>query len=192
MHKAVFLDRDGTLNRNTEYLIDFKDFELLPGVLEGLHLLQKMGYRLFVVSNQSGVARGFFTLDQVMDLNEKIRDFFAAHGITIEDMVICPHHPNGQVAEFSRKCFCRKPKPGMISWLAKHYHLDVTQSYMAGDRELDARAGISAGTQGVLIAPNPSESRSEPHVEIPVFPSLLAFAQSLQSHDMGFSPPKAH
>jgi D-glycero-D-manno-heptose 1,7-bisphosphate phosphatase len=191
MHKAVFLDRDGTLNRNTHYLIDFKDFEVLPGVLESLTILQDLGYQLFVVSNQSGVARGYFTLDAVMLLNIKIRDFFAENGITISDMVICPHHPEGKVADFSTHCFCRKPKPGMISWLAKRYHLDVKQSYMAGDRRIDAQAGMASGATGVLIGADSSESSIDMPPEFREFPTLLAFAESLRTESIGIAPPKA-
>lgn len=192
MDKAVFLDRDGTINRNTHYLIDFNEFEVLPGVLEGLQILQEMGYRLFVVSNQSGVARGYFTLDQVMLLNIRIRDFFEEKGITISDMVICPHHPEGKIATYSTDCFCRKPKPGMISWLAERYHLDVKQSFMVGDRLIDAQAGHLAGARGVLIEPDSAQTPVDMASEFREFPSLFAFAQSLRTETFGIAPSKAN
>src|SRR5258708_39942635 len=95
--KAVFLDRDGTLNKNTHYLIDFEDFELMPGVATALRLLQDLDYRLFVVSNQSGVARGIFPFEAVEELHGKITRHLAGLGIHLEEIAFCPHHPEGKV-----------------------------------------------------------------------------------------------
>lgn len=192
MHKAIFLDRDGTLNRDTHYLIHFRDFELMPGVVEALKLMQDLGYALFVVSNQSGVARGYFHLNQVMELNWRIRDFFADQGIKFTDMVICPHHPEGKVFPYNRACECRKPHPGMLIGLAKRYHLDMRASYMVGDRLLDAQAGQAAGAEGILVGPEWGSTHTSqaknvtpvtPAIDLTTgfreFASLLAFAQSL-------------
>jgi D-glycero-D-manno-heptose 1,7-bisphosphate phosphatase len=105
--------------------------------------------------------------------------------------VICPHHPEGKIAAFSSDCFCRKPKPGMISWLTERYDLDVSQSFMVGDRTIDAQAGVAAGAKGVLIAPDSAETSIDMPSEFREFPTLLAFAESLRTESIGIAPPKA-
>lgn len=182
--KAVFLDRDGTLNRNTHYLIDFADFELLPGVLEACLILQELGYRLFGVSNQSGVAKGYFSYAAVEELNRKIIGVLASHRILLEEIAFCPHHPEGIVTEFAATCACRKPAPGMLLDLARKHGLDLSRSYMVGDSESDARAGINAGAQGVWIRSGATLSEPGREVDNPrkikEFASLLDFAENLR------------
>lgn len=185
--KAVFLDRDGTLNRNTHYLIDFEDFELLPGVESALRLLQDLDYRLFVVSNQSGVARGFFPYEAVEALHARIQSHLADLGIRLEELVFCPHHPEGKVEPFVGDCDCRKPKAGMLRYLAGKYGLDMSGSFMVGDSESDARAGIAAGAAGVWLRPEaavrPLTGRVDNGANIKEFVSLLDFAESLRDID---------
>jgi D-glycero-D-manno-heptose 1,7-bisphosphate phosphatase len=185
--KAVFLDRDGTLNKNTHYLIDFEDFELLPGVIEGLRLLQNMDYRLFVVSNQSGVARGYFSYEAVEELHGKIREHLAGLGIRLEELVFCPHHPEGKVEAYAGDCDCRKPKPGMIRKLAAKYDIDMAQSIMVGDNLSDAMAGINAGVGAVWLRPESDVGGAGKQVDNPPnikeFVSLLDFAEGLRDID---------
>ncbi len=182
--KAVFLDRDGTLNRNNPYLIDFAEFELIPGVEDALRILQGLGYRLFGVSNQSGVARGYFTLAAVEDLNRSIIADLDARGIRLEAIAFCPHHPEGTVTEYAKACECRKPAPGMLKDLARKYGLDLSRSYMVGDSESDALAGINAGAQGAWIRPEATGQNDLRQVDNPrkikEFPSLLDFARNLR------------
>lgn len=182
--KAVFLDRDGTLNRNVEYLIDFEHFELIPGVEPALRLLQDLDYRLFVVSNQSGVARGYFPIGAVEELHRRIGDRLTAMGIELEEFVFCPHHPQGSVPEFTQECSCRKPKPGMLSYLQEKYGLDIGNSFMVGDMWRDAEAGVNAGATGVLLKPNGDPDADWDRVDNPgnikEFVSLLDFAESLR------------
>lgn len=182
--KAIFLDRDGTVNRNTHYLIDFADFELLPGVLEAFLILQGLGYRLFGVSNQSGVAKGYFTYAAVEELNRKIIAALATYRVCLEEIAFCPHHPEGIVTEFARTCACRKPAPGMLLDLSRKHGLDLSLSYMVGDSESDARAGINAGAQGIWIrsgATPPEPGREVDNLrKIKEFASLLDFAENLR------------
>jgi D-glycero-D-manno-heptose 1,7-bisphosphate phosphatase len=182
--KAVFLDRDGTVNRNTHYLIDFADFELLPGVEAALRSLQDLGYLLFGASNQSGVARGYFAYGAVEELNRKIIADLAARGIRMEEIAFCPHHPQGTVTEYAKACDCRKPSPGMLAALARKYGLDLSRSYMVGDSESDAEAGLNAGAQGVWIRPEATASPAGGQVDNPrkikEFASLLDFARYLR------------
>lgn len=175
--RAIFLDRDGTLHEDKGYLIRFEDFRPLPGVVEALQLLQSGGFRLFVASNQSGVARGMFSLEEVLSLNRKIQEYFRGFGINIEEMAICPHHPQGIVGLYARDCECRKPKPGMLFDLALRHGLDLPRSFMVGDNLRDAQAGSAAGATGVLIPSNPDAIRLDSHEGFREFGSLLEFAQ---------------
>jgi D-glycero-D-manno-heptose 1,7-bisphosphate phosphatase len=180
---AIFLDRDGTLCRDAVYMIRFEDFEPLPGVEEALRMLQDSGYRLFVVTNQSGVARGMFSLDAVTALNAKIQRYFLEKGIKIEDFAVCPHHPEGTVAAYAGDCECRKPKPGMILDLARKYDLDLARSYMVGDMLRDVQAGLAAGTKAVLIPPAGKPSGLDNDARLKEFKGLLDFARSVRGAD---------
>jgi D-glycero-D-manno-heptose 1,7-bisphosphate phosphatase len=185
--KAIFLDRDGTLNKDVHYLIKFEDFELLPGVAEALRLLQDLRYRLFVVSNQSGVARGLFPFESVEDLHRRITAHLASQGIHLEEMVFCPHHPQGTVERFTRDCDCRKPKAGMLRYLAGKYDLDLGESFMVGDSVTDAEAGLNAGAKAVWLKPEPGGAAVSGQVDnranIKEFGTLLEFAESLRTRD---------
>ncbi|MEO6094409.1 MAG: HAD family hydrolase [Fibrobacteria bacterium] len=185
--KAVFLDRDGTLNKNTHYLINFDDFELLPGVAEALRLLQDLDYRLFVVSNQSGVARGYFPFAAVEELHRKVTAHLHGLGIHIEEMAFCPHHPEGSVSAYAVECECRKPKPGMLRYLTAKYDIDIAESIMIGDNRIDALAGVNAGAKGIWLRPEPVLGDSGTQVDnqsnIKEFVSLLAFAENLRDID---------
>lgn len=182
--KAIFLDRDGTINRNTHYLIDFGDFELLPGVETALRIFQELDYRLFVVSNQSGVARGYFSYEAVEDLHRKIGAHLASLGITIDGFAFCPHHPEGTVAAYAKVCDCRKPSPGMLRTLAAKHGVDLAQSIMVGDHDFDAQAGLNAGARGVWLRAGTVSGNALRQVDNPPkikeFASLLDFAESLR------------
>jgi D-glycero-D-manno-heptose 1,7-bisphosphate phosphatase len=188
--KAVFLDRDGTLNKDTGYLIDFGDFELLPGVEDALRIFQDLGYRLFVVSNQSGVARGYFTYDAVEALHQRIREHLGKQGLVLDDMIFCPHHTEGKVAAYTRECDCRKPAPGMLLELQRKHHLDLTRSYMAGDKLSDAETGVNAGATGIWLtgavaakAGNQGPARLDNAGNIKEFVSLIDFAENLRNFE---------
>lgn len=185
--KAIFLDRDGTLNKNTHYLIEFEDFELLPGVAQALRIIQELDFRLFVVSNQSGVARGFFPLEAVEALHLKIQTHLGTLGIRLEDLVFCPHHPQGKVDRFTLVCACRKPEPGMLLYLASKYELDLAECIMVGDNEFDALTGINAGAQGVWLRPESVGPKAGGRVDnrpnLKEFVSLLDFAENLRKLD---------
>lgn len=180
---AIILDRDGTLCRDAVYMSRFEDFEPLPGVDAALRLLQDAGYRLFVATNQSGVARGLFPLSTVEELNAKIRDYFLGKGVNIEDFAVCPHHPEGTVPEYSRDCECRKPKPGMLLDLARKHDLDLSRSYMVGDMPRDVLAGLAAGTRAVLIPPQEGSPTLDNNARLKEFNGLLDFARSVRGAD---------
>ena len=185
--KAIFLDRDGTLNVDKEYMVKFEDFELIPGVIPSLRIFQDLGYRLFVVSNQSGIARQYFTREDVEKLQRESDVLFRSHGIVFDDMIFCPHHPDGKDPRYQGDCECRKPKPGMILELAKKHGIDLSRSYMVGDKRLDAEAGVKAGATGVWLR-IPGGRYAEPGQvdkaeNIKEFLSLLDFAEFLREFD---------
>lgn len=144
--QAVFLDRDGTLNREKGYLHDWKDWEWLPGVPGALARLNAAGFRLVVVSNQSGMARGYYGEAEWLKLNGKIDSSLAATGARIDGYYFCPHHP-----AFTGPCDCRKPGPGLILRAAEDLEIDLSASWLVGDKASDIAAGLAAGCRPILV-----------------------------------------
>lgn len=142
----VLLDRDGTINVDSGYLRDPAGLELLPGVIDGLWHMQALGMRLAVISNQSGVGRGYFTLDDVTAVNDQLLVLLREHNIQLEGMFICPHAP-------WEGCDCRKPLPGLIVQAARQLGFDPRDSVVIGDKESDVLSGRAAGARTILIAP---------------------------------------
>jgi D-glycero-D-manno-heptose 1,7-bisphosphate phosphatase len=138
--KAAFLDRDGVINIDTGYVGRVEDFEFKEGIFELLKLLQKLGFTLFVVTNQSGIARGYYSENDFYKLTEWMKDELQKKRIEIKDVRFCPHHP-----DITGECECRKPKPGMILDLAKEYGIDLKNSIMIGDGDRDIEAAKRAG-----------------------------------------------
>lgn len=140
MNKALFLDRDGVINVEKNYLYKKDDFEFIDGIFELCKHYQELGYLIFVVTNQSGIARKYYSEDDFLELSEWMITAFKEKGIEIQKVYYCPHHP-----EISGECRCRKPKPGMILDAAKEYDVDLSQSLLVGDKERDIEAAINAG-----------------------------------------------
>ncbi len=147
MHsRAVFLDRDGTINEEVGYLSDPRQVTLIPGAAEALARLRKAGFKLVVVTNQSGVARGYLGEDDLRKVNDELARLLAGHGVAIDAYYHCPHHP-----DFTGECACRKPKPGMARKAARELGLDTARSYFVGDKTTDVELGINAGGKSVLV-----------------------------------------
>lgn len=152
MDKACFLDRDGVLIVEKNYLNDIGEVELEQGAAEAVRLLNRHGFKVVVVSNQSGVARGYFTESKVQEINRHIHDQLAAEGAVIDGWYYCPHYAKGTVAEYAVKCDCRKPEPGLLLRAAEELDLDLTQSYMIGDKVSDVDVANRAGCRnGILV-----------------------------------------
>lgn len=149
--KAVFLDRDGTLNKDKNYLIKPEDFEFEENVPETLKYIYDKGYMLIVVSNQSGVARGYFTEEDVKKLHEFISEKISVLGFKIEKFYYCPHYEKGIIKEYSIRCSCRKPGTGMIEKAVQEFSIDLSQSFMIGDKEADMEAGKKSGLTTILV-----------------------------------------
>lgn len=151
MNAAVFLDKDGTLIPDIPYNVDPEQITLQENSAEGLRSLHEKGYRLIVVSNQSGIAHGYFTEEAMAPVNEKLKQLLAAHGIKLTGFYYCPHHPEGLIDEYATDCFCRKPLPGMLYHAATVHRIDLTASWMIGDILNDVEAGNRAGCRTILI-----------------------------------------
>ncbi len=150
-HAAVFLDKDGTLIDDVPYNVDPDRIRLATGAAEGLARLQSAGYALFVVSNQSGVARGLFPESALVAVEERLRWLVREAGAELAGFSYCPHHPEGVVPGFARACDCRKPAPGMILRAARVRGFELARSWMVGDILDDSEAGHRAGCRSVLI-----------------------------------------
>ena len=149
---ALFLDRDGVINRDTGYVHRIEDFVWIDGARQLIKAACDAGYHVFVVTNQAGVAHGYYDEAAVRTLHRWISAELEKAGAFITDFRYCPHHPEGVVAEFARPCSCRKPNPGMLLDLIRVYDVRVAESLLIGDRESDLQAAASAGVRGVLFA----------------------------------------
>ncbi len=145
--KAVFLDRDGTLIVEKNYLSNPEGVELMPTVIPALHKLQAAGYLLIIITNQSGIGRGYFTEADFYNVQQKLFDLLKQDGIRIDATYFCPHMPDDD-------CNCRKPKPGMLVQAISEHTIDPKHSYMIGDKPIDAEAGNNAGVTGILLETN--------------------------------------
>ena len=143
MNKAIFLDRDGTLNIDYGYVHEIDNFKFIDGAIDALRELKKMGYMLVLVTNQSGIARGYFSEEQFLQLTEWMDWSLAEQDVDLDGIYYCPHHPEGK-GEYKEDCDCRKPKPGMLLQAIKELKIDPTQSIMVGDKVEDLKAGIGA------------------------------------------------
>ncbi|MDG6882495.1 D,D-heptose 1,7-bisphosphate phosphatase [Phocoenobacter uteri] len=148
--KAIFLDRDGTLNIDHGYVHQIDDFEFIEGVIPTLRKLKQMGYLLVLVTNQSGIARGYFTEDQFLQLTEWFDWSLAEQGIDFDGLYYCPHHPDG-IGEYKEDCDCRKPKAGMFIQAINDLNIDPTKSIMVGDKLEDLLAAENAGVKTKIL-----------------------------------------
>lgn len=168
-NRAVFLDRDGTIAEDVNFCCRVDDFRLLPGVPEALRLLTQHGYKLIVVSNQSGVARGYLTEEDLQQINDHMQGQLNESGVGLEGVYCCIHGPDDD-------CDCRKPKPGLLVAAAAQHDIDLSKSYMVGDSARDIAAGQAAGCRTVLVTTGPGPyDNIEPEPDF-VTDSLLSAA----------------
>lgn len=153
--KAIFLDRDGTINKYVGFLRNIDDFELIEGVSEAIKLINQSGYLAIVVTNQPVIARGEVSWEELHEIHKKMETLLGKEGAYIDGIYICPHHPDkgfeGERPEYKFDCDCRKPKPGLLLQAAKDFNIDLNQSYMIGDSECDVEAGRNAGCKDSII-----------------------------------------
>lgn len=153
--RAVFIDRDGTINKYVGFLTDIEDFELIDGVTDAIKKINSSGYLAIVVTNQPVVARGEVSFSELDQIHNKMETLLGKEGAYLDAIYYCPHHPHkgyeGEVEELKIDCECRKPKPGMLLKAAGDFNIDLTRSWMIGDGENDIKAGNAAGCRTILI-----------------------------------------
>ena len=156
MKRAIFLDRDGVLNKNVRDLTNPKQFVMLEGVPEAVKQINKSGYLAVVVTNQPIIAKGFCTFRDLERIHEKMNALLSECGARIDAIYICPHHPEqgfeGEVPELKTRCDCRKPEPGLLLKAAQELDIDLSNSWMVGDSPIDVEAGRRAGCRTILLA----------------------------------------
>jgi len=148
---AVFIDRDGTINEQRGYINHLSRFELLPGVIDAVKLLNKNNFFAIIVTNQSGVAFGYYPVSLVHQVHQLMTKSLERQGATIDGIFYCPHHPKGTVPEFTADCDCRKPKTGLVNQALKTFDIDMSNSYVVGDRYVDIELAIRLNLTGVLV-----------------------------------------
>lgn len=180
LHRAAFIDRDGVINREFGYVHRVDQFELLPGVLEGLRMLQDAGYRLVVVTNQAGVAHGYYDEAAIDTLHAHMQALFDQAGVHLVGIYHCPHHPKAKVEAYRQQCHCRKPEPGMLLQAAQDLKLDLSASVLVGDKVSDIQAGTAAGVPFTVMVESGHDltDTDKAHASM-VAPDLLAAAQAI-------------
>lgn len=153
--KAIFLDRDGTINKYVGFLRSTDEFELLPGVVEAIKKINASSYLAIVVTNQPVIARGEVTVEELLEIHNKMETLLGMEGAYLDGLYYCPHHPHkgfeGEIPELKCECDCRKPKPGMLIQAVKDFNIDLEKSWMVGDSISDVEAGMNAGCKTVYI-----------------------------------------
>jgi D-glycero-D-manno-heptose 1,7-bisphosphate phosphatase len=142
--KTIFLDRDGVINKEVNYLYKIKDFEFINGVFDACIFFQTLNYSIIIISNQSGIGRGIYSEDEYLKINKWMLNEFSLKNVSILDTFHCPHVPNS-------KCSCRKPKPGMFLKAKKKYNIDMSRSWMIGDKETDIESANLAGINNTVL-----------------------------------------
>jgi len=150
-HRAVFLDRDGTINEEVGYVNHLERFTLLPRAGEAIRLLNQHEIKAVVITNQSGVARGYFPESLIQLVHQKMQDLLRMEGARLDGIYYCPHHPEAGEPPYRQRCRCRKPATGLIEEAVKELDLDCSQSYSIGDRGADIELGRQVGAKGILV-----------------------------------------
>ena len=151
MNRAVFLDRDGTINEDVGYISDPDSFELIPGATAAMNRLRAAGFCLPLITNQAGVGKGLMTEEQLEHVLEAFQDLLREEGTYVDGMYYCPHHPTEGIGAYRMDCECHKPGTGMLTDAARDHDVDLSRSYMIGDHWSDAEAGLRAGCRVVLV-----------------------------------------
>ena len=174
-NKAIFLDRDGVINEDFGHVGHISNFKILDGVFEALVILINLGFKLVIVTNQAGIAKGYYTEEDYSNLTNYMIELFKDNNINIDLVVHCPHHH-----DFTGKCNCRKPSPGMILYSSKKLNVDLENSFMVGDNLTDVEAGLSAGIENSYLIQEKKEYKNKTYNNIKRFSSLLEFANYLK------------
>lgn len=151
MIPGVFLDRDGTINEEVGYLYEIEKLSLIPGAALAIKRLNILGWPVVCVSNQSGVARGYYSIDAVYEIHRKLEELLAAEGAHLNGIYFCPHHPTEGEYPYRMNCKCRKPGSGMLEKAAVEFNIDLKRSYLIGDRLSDIQTAQNADLKAILV-----------------------------------------
>jgi len=176
--KAIFLDRDGVLIHDVHYLSKLDDIQFYPDVPAGLRRLHEYGYLLVVITNQSGVARGYFRQTFVRECHERMNQMLEINHVKLDHLYFCPHHING-LPPYDFECDCRKPAPGMIQKAEKELNLDLQASFLIGDKQSDVEAAQNGNVSGILLTTGHGKEYAQP-VALD-YPSILIFPSFSQA-----------
>ncbi|MDP0488786.1 MAG: HAD family hydrolase [Fusobacterium sp. JB021] len=178
--KAIFLDRDGTINIDKGYLYKKEEFEFEENAIEALKRFIDLGYILIIVTNQSGIGRGYYTEKEFKELTKYIELLLLGHGVKIEKSYYCPHHPIKGIGEYKKECNCRKPNAGMILKGIEEYNIDKSKSFMVGDKLSDVIAGIKSGVTPILLGEEQEKLMKKSFKDkVKIFKNLDEFSKKL-------------
>lgn len=183
MKKVAFLDRDGVINKEVNYLHRIEDFDYTPNCIEGLLALKEQGYEFVVVTNQAGIAHGYYNQDDYQRLTDWYVTDLKRKGIELLEVIHCPHHPNGKVEQYKQVCEFRKPAPGMILEVLNRYDVDTNRSIMVGDKESDLEAGRRAGIYDLFLVQTGHDISADAQERWHVAADLLAVSEHLSDAD---------
>jgi D-glycero-D-manno-heptose 1,7-bisphosphate phosphatase len=171
---ALFLDRDGTINTEVDFLSSPSGLRLLPRSADAIRRANTLGFRVIVISNQSGVARGLVTEEQLAAIHAELRQQLSASGASVDAIYYCPHHPEIGEGPYRSDCDCRKPKPGMLVRAAREFGIELQRSYVVGDRMIDLQAAQSVGATAILVRTGYGEQELELCRREHVTPDIVA------------------
>nr|AAS99171.1 GmhB [Escherichia coli] len=172
--KVAFLDRDGVINKEVNYLYKIEDFEFTKNCISGMKRFIAHGYKIIIVTNQAGIAKGYYTLSDYDKLTKWYRGILKSQGIDILDIYYCPHHPDGIGPEYRCDCPCRKPNTGMFESAARDYSIDLKQSFIVGDKLGDVEAGLKFGLGRVFLVETGHQIPAVGYATYPVYSDLLS------------------
>ena len=190
---AVFLDRDGTVNVEENFISSPDQLQLIPRAGNAIRELNNLGTKVFIITNQSGVARGYFSEEAVHDIHDALRNLLKKEGAFIDDFFYCPHLPGAKDERYNSDCDCRKPKPGMLLQAQKKYSVDLRRSFVVGDRCIDVAAGKAVGAHTVMVATGYGAKdilncRNQPDLFAgDVMDGVVHIKQSIESQERSFT-----
>ena len=178
--KTIFLDRDGVINHDFGYVHQWENFKFIDGSIEALKILTKKRFSIVIITNQAGIAKGYFTEKQFLNLTKKFNEFCLIHNIKIVDTIYCPHHKDGIIKKYSKDCLNRKPNPGMFFKASKLHSSNLSKSIMVGDRITDIIAATNAGIKRkILINPDNTPPRFEQHLNFEIKKNLISLVKDI-------------
>ncbi|MCK5780172.1 MAG: D-glycero-beta-D-manno-heptose 1,7-bisphosphate 7-phosphatase [Psychrilyobacter sp.] len=185
MKKCVFLDRDGNINVEVDYLHKVEDFKFIEGAIDAIKIFKELGYLVVVVTNQSGVARGYYDESSVLELHNHLQNEVKLIGGDIDGFYYCPHHPEKGIGSYKKKCDCRKPEPGMFYSAKRDLNIDFSKSIMVGDKISDVKGGMNLGMRSILVKTGHGmDEVSKLNFQCEIYDSLYDFAVALEKEEI--------